>query len=111
MCKTTKFRALFYNAMIDVYSARWNEKHKLLSLLWKLQGDLVADVVPTFGTPGLLLSGFLMFVFSSRIKLLNPCINIVLETYILEFQFNFLFFHWKPYLKKVSDNLLILFSE
>ena len=46
--------------MIDVYSARWNEKHKLLSLLWKLQGDLVADVVPTFGTPGLLLSGFLM---------------------------------------------------
>ena len=46
--------------MIDVYSARWNEKHKLLSLLWKLQGDLVADVVPTFGTPGLLLSGLLM---------------------------------------------------
>ena len=28
----------FYNAMIDVDSARWNEKHKLLSLLWKLQG-------------------------------------------------------------------------
>ena len=46
--------------MIDVYSARWNEKHKLLSLLWKLQGDLVADVVPTFGTSGLLLSDFLM---------------------------------------------------
>ena len=48
--------------MIDVYSARWNEKHKLLSLLWKLQGDLVADVVPTFGTPGL----FAQWLFNGK---------------------------------------------
>ena len=50
MCKTTNFRALFYNAMIDVYSALWNEKHKLLSLLWKLQGGLLTAESVLFGS-------------------------------------------------------------
>ena len=52
--------------MIDVYSARWNEKHKLLSLLWKLQGGLLTAESVLFG---------------SFIKLLS------MSTYLLELYF------------------------
>ena len=39
-----------------------------------------------------------IFLFSSKMKLLNPDMKICL------------FFHWNPYLKTDSGNLLILFS-
>jgi hypothetical protein len=74
--------------MIDVYSARWNEKHKLLSLLWKLQGDLVADVVPTFDSRPIaewLFDGIKTFTYinifvSFQNKIVELKLSIVLET-------------------------------
>ena len=45
-------------------------------------------------------------------KLLNPIINIFFsETYVEKFHKYFWFFHWNPYLKTDSANLLILFSD
>ena len=44
-------------------------------------------------------------------KLLNPIINIFFsETYVEKFHKYLWFFHWNPYLKTDSANLLVLFS-
>ena len=49
-------------------------------------------------------------LFSSKIKLLNPNMIFCFETYVEKFQKIFLFFHWNPYLKTDSANILNIFS-